>query len=90
MLLVAGSITNRVLSDILMDTCCELTSHCWPQDLGKKRKKESVKSSRAEGKRSKPQRKDPAEVRPRITNHSHLLNPYKILLPHLEYLIIMC
>lgn len=66
--LLAGSITNKALNEVLMDTCCELTSHCWPQDSGKKRKKESVKSSQVDGKRSKPQRKEYAEVW--ITNHT--------------------
>ncbi|XP_029031397.1 condensin-2 complex subunit D3 isoform X2 [Betta splendens] len=40
----------------------DMTSRCWPQDTGKKRKKDALKSSQTEGKRSKPQRKDPAEM----------------------------
>lgn len=57
-----GSIANKVFHEVLLDTCADLTSHCWPQDTGKKRKKDGLKSSQAEGKRSKPQRKDPPEV----------------------------
>ncbi|XP_063731625.1 condensin-2 complex subunit D3 isoform X2 [Eleginops maclovinus] len=59
---IPGSIANKVFHEVLLDTCSELTSHCWPQDSGKKRKKDGLKSSQAEGKRSKPQRKDNAEM----------------------------
>lgn len=44
-----------------MDTCSDMTTHCWPQDMGKKRKKEPPKFSQIEGKRSKPHRKDAQE-----------------------------
>lgn len=57
-----GSIANKVFHEVLMDTCTDLTSHCWPQDSGKKRKKDGLKSSQTEGKRSKPQRKETPEV----------------------------
>ncbi|XP_041803855.1 condensin-2 complex subunit D3 [Chelmon rostratus] len=59
---IPGSIANKVFHEVLLDTCADLTSHCWPQDSGKKRKKDGPKSSQAEGKRSKPQRKDPHEM----------------------------
>ncbi|XP_034537815.1 condensin-2 complex subunit D3 isoform X2 [Notolabrus celidotus] len=60
---IPGSIANKVFHEVLLDTCSDLTSDCWPQDCGKKRKKDGVKSSQAEGKRSKHQRKDtPEEV----------------------------
>ncbi|XP_073337425.1 condensin-2 complex subunit D3 [Pagrus major] len=55
---IPGSIANKVFHEVLLDTCADLTSHCWPQDSGKKRKKDGLKSSQTEGKRSKPQRKD--------------------------------
>ncbi|KAG7999876.1 Condensin-2 complex subunit D3 [Nibea albiflora] len=58
---IPGSIINQVFHEVLLDTCSNLTSHCWPQDSGKKRKKDGPKSSQAEGKRSKPQRKDGSE-----------------------------
>ncbi|KAK5908137.1 hypothetical protein CgunFtcFv8_016218 [Champsocephalus gunnari] len=59
---IPGSIANKVFHEVLLDMCSDLTSHCWPQDSGKKRKKDGLKSSQAEGKRSKPQRKDNAEM----------------------------
>uniref|UniRef100_A0A3Q3WCI5 Condensin-2 complex subunit D3 n=1 Tax=Mola mola TaxID=94237 RepID=A0A3Q3WCI5_MOLML len=59
---IPGSIANKVFHEVLLDTCAELTSHCWPQDFGKKRKKDGLKSSQAEGKRSKPQRRDSFEM----------------------------
>ncbi|XP_049457118.1 condensin-2 complex subunit D3 [Epinephelus fuscoguttatus] len=59
---IPGSIANKVFHEVLMDICSDLTSQCWPQDSGKKRKKDGLKSSQAEGKRSKPQRKDTAEM----------------------------
>lgn len=52
---------NKVFHEVLLDTCSDLTSHCWPQE-GKKRKKDGLKSSQTDGKRSKPQRKDTPEV----------------------------
>ncbi|KAE8280284.1 Condensin-2 complex subunit D3 Non-SMC condensin II complex subunit D3 [Larimichthys crocea] len=58
---IPGSIINQVFHEVLLDTCSNLTSLCWPQDSGKKRKKDGLKSSQAEGKRSKPQRKDASE-----------------------------
>lgn len=63
-LLLPGSIINQVFHEVLLDTCSNLTSLCWPQDSGKKRKKDGLKSSQAEGKRSKPQRKDASEEVP--------------------------
>ncbi|XP_074503106.1 condensin-2 complex subunit D3 [Sebastes fasciatus] len=59
---IPGSIANKVFHEVLLDTCSDLTSHCWPQDSGKKRKKDGLKSSQADGKRSKPQRKDRPEM----------------------------
>uniref|UniRef100_A0AAX7VLI2 Condensin complex subunit 1 C-terminal domain-containing protein n=1 Tax=Astatotilapia calliptera TaxID=8154 RepID=A0AAX7VLI2_ASTCA len=56
-----GSISNKVFHEVLLDTCLDLTRHCWPQDSEKKRKKD-LKSSQTEGKRSRPQRKDSPEV----------------------------
>ncbi|XP_068597136.1 condensin-2 complex subunit D3 [Brachionichthys hirsutus] len=61
LLAVPGSIANRVFHEVLLDTCADLTSHCWPQESGKKRKKDGLKSSQADGKRSK-QRKDSPEM----------------------------
>lgn len=58
--LLSGSIANKVFHEVLFDTCLDITSHCWPQESGKKRKKDPHKSS--EGKRSKPHRKDAQEV----------------------------
>ncbi|GAA6228439.1 condensin-2 complex subunit D3 [Lates japonicus] len=59
---IPGSIANKVFHEVLLDTCSDLTSHCWPHDSGKKRKKDSLKSSQVEGKRSKPHRKDTPEM----------------------------
>uniref|UniRef100_A0A7N8WQ28 Non-SMC condensin II complex, subunit D3 n=1 Tax=Mastacembelus armatus TaxID=205130 RepID=A0A7N8WQ28_9TELE len=59
---IPGSIANKVFHEVLFDTCSNLTSHCWPQDSGKKRKKHNFKSSQTEGKRFKPQRKDTPEA----------------------------
>uniref|UniRef100_A0A3Q4HSH9 Non-SMC condensin II complex, subunit D3 n=1 Tax=Neolamprologus brichardi TaxID=32507 RepID=A0A3Q4HSH9_NEOBR len=61
LLLFPGSISNKVFHEVLLDTCLDLTRHCWPQDSEKKRKKD-LKSSQTEGKRSRPQRKDGPEV----------------------------
>uniref|UniRef100_A0A3Q1AYP7 Condensin-2 complex subunit D3 n=1 Tax=Amphiprion ocellaris TaxID=80972 RepID=A0A3Q1AYP7_AMPOC len=60
---IPGSIANKVFHEVLLDTCSDLTSHCWPHDSGKKRKKDSLKSSQADDKRSKPQRKDAREMK---------------------------
>lgn len=68
-LLLSGSIANKVFHEVLLDTCLDLTCDCWPQDSGKKRKKEGLKSSQAEGKRSKPQQDTP-QVQFHIRNHS--------------------
>ncbi|CAG6018121.1 unnamed protein product [Menidia menidia] len=62
LLRIPGSIANKVFHEVLFDTCSELTSYCWPQDSGKKRKKDGTKASQTEGKRSKPQRKDVTEM----------------------------
>ncbi|XP_076025344.1 condensin-2 complex subunit D3 [Genypterus blacodes] len=59
---IPGAIANKVFHEVLMDTCSDMVSHCWPQDSDKKRKKEGMKSSQAEGKRSKPHRKDDQEM----------------------------
>lgn len=67
-LLLPGSIANKVSHEVLFEMCSDMTSHCWPQDSGKKRKKDGLKSSQTEGKRSKPQRKGPAEVQSCIRN----------------------
>ncbi|XP_035770877.1 condensin-2 complex subunit D3 [Neolamprologus brichardi] len=61
LLLFPGSISNKVFHEVLLDTCLDLTRHCWPQDSEKKRKKD-LKSSQTEGKRSRPQRKDGPEM----------------------------
>lgn len=62
-LLLPGSIAAKVFHEVLLDTCSDLTSHCWPQDSRKKRKKDGPKSSQADGKRSRPQWKDTPEVK---------------------------
>uniref|UniRef100_UPI003AAC27D5 condensin-2 complex subunit D3 n=1 Tax=Centroberyx gerrardi TaxID=166262 RepID=UPI003AAC27D5 len=59
---IPGSIANQVFHQVLFDTCSDLASHCWPQDSGKKRKKDGPKSSQAEGKRSKPHRRGNEEM----------------------------
>ncbi|XP_061601386.1 condensin-2 complex subunit D3 [Cololabis saira] len=61
LLRIPGSIANEVFHEVFMDTCCDLTSHCWPQDVGKKRKKDGLKGQ-MDSKRSKPQRQDHAEM----------------------------
>lgn len=65
-----GSIASKIFHEVLLDTCIDLPLCCWPQDSGKKRKKDGQKNFQTEGKRSKPQRKDAAEV-----NILRLLNP---------------
>ncbi|XP_024149967.2 condensin-2 complex subunit D3 [Oryzias melastigma] len=62
LLKIPGSIANQVFHEVLLDTCSDLTPHCWPQDSAKKRKKDRMKSSQAEGKRAKPQRKKPPQM----------------------------
>ncbi|XP_028324402.1 condensin-2 complex subunit D3 isoform X2 [Gouania willdenowi] len=57
-----GSIANQVFHEVLMDTCADMANHCWPCDSGKKRKKDVLKSSHAEGKRAKHQHKDMEQV----------------------------
>ncbi|XP_077350803.1 condensin-2 complex subunit D3 isoform X2 [Festucalex cinctus] len=59
---IPGSIANKVFHEVLLDTCVSASTHCWPQDLGKKRKKVTLKCSQAEGKRSKPPRKETQEM----------------------------
>ncbi|XP_035040241.1 condensin-2 complex subunit D3 isoform X1 [Hippoglossus stenolepis] len=54
---IPGSIANKVFHEVLLDTCSDLSSHCWPHDSGKKRKRDGLKTSQTEGKRSKPQQK---------------------------------
>lgn len=55
---IPGSVANKVFHQVLLDTCMTVASLCWPQSSGKKRKKDTLKNSQAEGKRSKPHRKD--------------------------------
>uniref|UniRef100_A0A8C2YZZ0 Non-SMC condensin II complex, subunit D3 n=1 Tax=Cyclopterus lumpus TaxID=8103 RepID=A0A8C2YZZ0_CYCLU len=59
---IPGSIATKVFHEVLLDTCSDLTSHCWPEDAGKKRKKDIMKSCQADVKRSKPQRREPSEM----------------------------
>ncbi|XP_043098978.1 condensin-2 complex subunit D3 [Puntigrus tetrazona] len=65
LLKIPGSVANKVYHQILFDTCLSMPLKCWPQDSGKKRKKDSLKSSQGDpktGKRSKPPKKVPEEV----------------------------
>ncbi|XP_069578567.1 condensin-2 complex subunit D3 [Brachyistius frenatus] len=62
LLTIPGSIANKAFHEVLLDTCSDLSSHCWPQDAGKRRKKDGLKSSQSEGKRSKLQRRDTPEM----------------------------
>lgn len=57
-----GSIASKIFHDVLLDACTDLPLCCWPHDSGKKRKKDGQRNYQVEGKRSKPQRKDAAEV----------------------------
>uniref|UniRef100_A0A8C1HFK0 Condensin-2 complex subunit D3 n=1 Tax=Cyprinus carpio carpio TaxID=630221 RepID=A0A8C1HFK0_CYPCA len=60
LLKIPGSVANKVYHQILFDTCLNMPLKCWPQDSGKKRKKDSLKSSQGDpktGKRSKPPKK---------------------------------
>ncbi|XP_077468877.1 condensin-2 complex subunit D3 [Stigmatopora argus] len=59
---ITGSIANKVFHEIFLDTCLRVATHCWPQDSAKKRKKDTVKSFQAEGKRTKPHRKETQEI----------------------------
>eukprot|EP00066_Takifugu_rubripes_P012190 XP_011601456.1 PREDICTED: condensin-2 complex subunit D3 [Takifugu rubripes] len=59
---IPGSIASKIFHEVLLDTCTDLPLCCWPQDSGKKRKKDSQRNFPVEGKRSKPQRKDAAEL----------------------------
>ncbi|XP_065110750.1 condensin-2 complex subunit D3 isoform X2 [Paramisgurnus dabryanus] len=65
LLKIPGSVANKVYHQILFDTCLNMPLKCWPQDSGKKRKKDSVKSSQGDpksGKRSKPPKKVSEEM----------------------------
>uniref|UniRef100_A0AAR2KRM9 Condensin-2 complex subunit D3 n=1 Tax=Pygocentrus nattereri TaxID=42514 RepID=A0AAR2KRM9_PYGNA len=60
LLKIPGSVANKVFHQILFDTCLDIILKCWPQSSGKKRKKDSLKSSQGDpksGKRSKSQKK---------------------------------
>uniref|UniRef100_A0A8C1JSN2 Condensin-2 complex subunit D3 n=1 Tax=Cyprinus carpio TaxID=7962 RepID=A0A8C1JSN2_CYPCA len=60
LLKIPGSVANKVYHQILFDTCLNMPLKCWPQDSGKKRKKDCLKSSQGDpktGKRSKPPKK---------------------------------
>ncbi|KAM3865358.1 condensin-2 complex subunit D3 [Diretmus argenteus] len=59
---IPGSIANKIFHQVLFDTCSDMASCCWPQESGKKRKKDGPKSSQAEGKRAKPHRKEAEEM----------------------------
>ncbi|XP_059409917.1 condensin-2 complex subunit D3 isoform X2 [Carassius carassius] len=65
LLKIPGSVANKVYHQILFDTCLNMPLKCWPQDSGKKRKKDSLKSSQGDpktGKRSKPPKKVSEEM----------------------------
>uniref|UniRef100_A0A672SVU2 Condensin-2 complex subunit D3-like n=1 Tax=Sinocyclocheilus grahami TaxID=75366 RepID=A0A672SVU2_SINGR len=65
LLKIPGSVANKVYHQILFDTCLNMPLKCWPQDSGKKRKKDTLKSSQGDpktGKRSKPPKKVSEEV----------------------------
>ncbi|KAM9449550.1 condensin-2 complex subunit D3 [Clarias gariepinus] len=53
LLRIPGSVANRVFHQILFDTCLDLVLRCWPQNSGKKRKKDTLKSSQGDGKTGK-------------------------------------
>ncbi|KAG9351510.1 hypothetical protein JZ751_022761 [Albula glossodonta] len=60
---IPGSIANKVFHPVLFDACLDLVKKCWPQDTGKKRKKDAVRSSQSESrKRTKSNRRDDEEV----------------------------
>lgn len=74
-LLPLGSIASRIFHEVLLDTCTKLSLCCWPQDSGKKRKKDGQRHFQIEGKRFKPQRKDAAEANLRLLTHTlHSVN----------------
>uniref|UniRef100_A0A673LIA9 Condensin-2 complex subunit D3 n=1 Tax=Sinocyclocheilus rhinocerous TaxID=307959 RepID=A0A673LIA9_9TELE len=65
LLKIPGSVANKVYHQILFDTCLNMPLKCWPQDSGKKRKKDTLKSSQGDpktGKRSKPPKKVSEEM----------------------------
>uniref|UniRef100_A0A8C2GSV3 Condensin-2 complex subunit D3 n=1 Tax=Cyprinus carpio TaxID=7962 RepID=A0A8C2GSV3_CYPCA len=65
LLKIPGSVANKVYHQILFDTCLNMPLKCWPQDSGKKRKKDCLKSSQGDpktGKRSKPPKKVSEEM----------------------------
>ncbi|XP_073698531.1 condensin-2 complex subunit D3 [Garra rufa] len=65
LLKIPGSVANKVYHQILFDTCLNMPLKCWPQESGKKRKKDSLKSSQGDsktGKRSKPPKKVSEEM----------------------------
>uniref|UniRef100_A0A671KDB8 Condensin-2 complex subunit D3 n=1 Tax=Sinocyclocheilus anshuiensis TaxID=1608454 RepID=A0A671KDB8_9TELE len=65
LLKIPGSVANKVYHQILFDTCLNMPLKCWPQDSGKKRKKDTLKSSQGDpktGKRSKPPKKVSEEI----------------------------
>ncbi|XP_064207133.1 condensin-2 complex subunit D3 isoform X1 [Anguilla rostrata] len=58
---IPGNIANKVFHPVLFDACLDLVKTCWPQDTGKKRKKDTFRSSQSDPKskkRGKPNRKD--------------------------------
>ncbi|KAJ8267094.1 hypothetical protein GJAV_G00138310, partial [Gymnothorax javanicus] len=62
---IPGNIANKVSHPVLFDACLNLVKTCWPQDTGKKRKKDTFRSSQPDPKsrkQSKPNRKDNEEM----------------------------
>ncbi|KAJ8275937.1 hypothetical protein COCON_G00076890 [Conger conger] len=62
---IPGNIANKVFHPVLFDACLDLVKTCWPQDTGKKRKKDAIRSSQSDPKgrkRCKPSRKDNEEM----------------------------
>ncbi|XP_060720583.1 condensin-2 complex subunit D3 [Tachysurus vachellii] len=53
LLRIPGSVANKVFHQILFDTCLDVVLKCWPQNLGKKRKKDTLKSSQGDAKSGK-------------------------------------
>ncbi|GAA6088976.1 condensin-2 complex subunit D3 [Tachysurus ichikawai] len=65
LLRIPGSVANKVFHQILFDTCLDVVLKCWPQNSGKKRKKDMLKSSQGDaksGKRAKPLKKVSTEM----------------------------
>ncbi|TSN95725.1 Condensin-2 complex subunit D3 [Bagarius yarrelli] len=65
LLRIPGSVANKVFHQILFDSCLDIVLKCWPQSAGKKRKKETLKSSQGDGKsgkRPKPPKKVSEEM----------------------------